>query len=106
MSRQILPVASRAQVVRAARRLIRRHWRQLLLTLALHGLVAVLGLVGPRLLGNLVEAIEHGTTRWTVDRTALTIAAYVVVQSVLMRFAIFASEGGPVPNGQPSSRPL
>jgi ABC-type multidrug transport system fused ATPase/permease subunit len=90
-ARQILPIASRAQVMLAARRLISRHRRQLALTLALHGLVAISGLVGPRLLGQLVEEIQRGTSRWTVDRTALTIAAFVVVQSVLMRFAIYSS---------------
>ncbi len=91
MARQILPVASKSQVYRAARLLFVRHRRQLAVTVLLHGLAAATGLVGPRLLGDLVEAIRHGTTRWTVDRTALAIAAFVVVQSVLMRFALYSS---------------
>jgi ABC-type multidrug transport system fused ATPase/permease subunit len=38
-----------------------------------------------------VEAVQHGTTRWTVDRIVVAIAAFVVVQAVLMRFAVYTS---------------
>jgi ABC-type multidrug transport system fused ATPase/permease subunit len=89
--RRILPVASGADVARYARRLVLRHPRQLAAALALHGLAAVTGLVAPRLLGNLVEAVQHGTSRWTVDKVALAIVAFVVAQSLLVRFAVYAS---------------
>src|SRR3954469_247948 len=89
--RTILPVADGKTVWRYARRVAARHPRQLAVTLALPGVAAATGLVAPRLLGDLVEAVHHGTTRWTVDRIALTIAAFVVVQAVLVRFAVFAS---------------
>jgi ABC-type multidrug transport system fused ATPase/permease subunit len=90
MSRQ-LPVADAREVRRYARALVRRHPRALASALGLHGLAAVAGLAAPRLLGNLVEAISKGTTALTVDRIALAIAGFVVVQSVLTRFAYLAS---------------
>jgi ABC-type multidrug transport system fused ATPase/permease subunit len=87
----ILPVADGRQVRAYARRLALRHPRALAAALGLHALAAVSGLAAPRLLGALVEAVGHGTTRWTVDRLAFAIAAFVVVQSVLIRFAVYAS---------------
>lgn len=84
-------MADAAQVRRYARTLMRRHPRTLAATLGLHALAAVAGLAAPRLLGDLVEAISRGTTTVTVDRIALAIAVFVVVQAVLVRFAQFAS---------------
>ncbi|MEV1288467.1 ABC transporter ATP-binding protein [Micromonospora sp. NPDC049679] len=86
-----LPVADAAQVRRYARALTRRHPRALAAALTLHALAAIAGLAAPRLLGDLVEAISHGTTTVTVDRIALAIAGFVVVQAVLVRFAHLAS---------------
>ncbi|WP_406105794.1 ABC transporter ATP-binding protein [Micromonospora globbae] len=86
-----LPVADAAQVRRYARTLVRRHPRALGAALGLHALAAAAGLVAPRLLGDLVEAISRGTSRMTVDRIALLIAGFVVVQAVLTRFAHLAS---------------
>jgi hypothetical protein len=37
------------------------------LAIGLHALTAIAGLAAPRLLGNLVEDVQHGTTQWTVD---------------------------------------
>ncbi len=86
-----LPVASAATVRRYARSLLRRHPRALGGALALHALAAVAGLVAPRLLGDLVEAIERGTAATTVDRVALLIVGFVVAQAVLTRVARLAS---------------
>jgi ABC-type multidrug transport system fused ATPase/permease subunit len=91
MTAGILPVAEARQVRAYARRLALRHPRALGTTLVLHGLAAASGLAAPRLLGGLVEAVQHGTTEWTVDRLALAIAVFVVVQSVLLRFAGYAA---------------
>ncbi|HET6211588.1 MAG TPA: ABC transporter ATP-binding protein [Micromonosporaceae bacterium] len=91
MARQMLPVADAAQVRRYARGLLRRHPRALAGALGLHGLAAIAGLAAPRLLGNLVESIARGTTTVTVDRIALAIGAFVVIQSALTRWAKFAS---------------
>ncbi|SCG56434.1 ABC transporter ATP-binding protein [Micromonospora inositola] len=86
-----LPVADADQVRRYARTLVRRHPRGLAGALGLHALAAAAGLVAPRLLGDLVEGISRGVSAVTVDRVALAIAAFVVVQSVLVRFAHLAS---------------
>ncbi|RZU78149.1 ABC-type multidrug transport system fused ATPase/permease subunit [Micromonospora kangleipakensis] len=86
-----LPVADADQVRRYARTLVRRHPRGLAGALGLHAVAAAAGLVAPRLLGDLVEGISHGVSAVTVDRVALAIAAFVVVQSVLVRFAHLAS---------------
>jgi ABC-type multidrug transport system fused ATPase/permease subunit len=54
-------------------------------------LAAVAGLVAPRLLGDLVEAIQQRDGIGTIDRLAATIAGFVVLQAVLVRFAVLAS---------------
>ncbi|MEU4782201.1 ABC transporter ATP-binding protein [Micromonospora sp. NPDC023633] len=86
-----LPVADGRQVRRYARTLVRRHPRALGVALGLHALAAAAGLVAPWLLGDLVEGISRGTSGVTVDRIALLIAGFVLVQSVLVRFAHLAS---------------
>ncbi|MFI7306166.1 ABC transporter ATP-binding protein [Micromonospora aurantiaca] len=86
-----LPVADIAQVRRYVRELIRRHPRRLAVALGLHALAAGAGLVAPRLLGDLVEGISQGISATTVDRVVAAIAAFVVVQAVLVRFAHLAS---------------
>ncbi len=53
----------------------------------LHALAAAAGLVGPALLGRLVQAVTDGTTRSYVDRIALVLAAFIVLQTVLTWFA-------------------
>ena len=89
--RTALPVADARQVRRYARGLMRRHPAALTGAIGLHVLAAVAGLAAPRLIGDLVEAIERGTTSVTIDRIALIIAGFVVVQAVLTRFAHIAS---------------
>ncbi|MFG1889904.1 ABC transporter ATP-binding protein [Micromonospora sp. NPDC049051] len=86
-----LPVADARQVRRYAHTLVRRHPRALGVALGLHALAAAAGLVAPWLLGDLVEGISRGTSGVTVDRVALLIAGFVLVQSVLVRFAHLAS---------------
>jgi ABC-type multidrug transport system fused ATPase/permease subunit len=88
---RMLPVATVAEVRRYALGLARRHPRGLLAALGLHGLAAVAGLVMPWLIGGLVQSIQHGATLSTVDKVALAIAGFVVVQSVLTRYAKLAS---------------
>ena len=89
--RQILPVASSADVRRYARSLARRHPRALLIALGLHALAAVSGLAAPRLIGGLVEDVQHGTTASKVNQVIIVIAVFVVVQSLLTRWARFRS---------------
>ncbi|GAA4224556.1 ABC transporter ATP-binding protein [Actinomadura meridiana] len=89
MSAEILPVATPAQVRAYARRLVVRHPRDLAGVLTLHALAAVTGLVTPRLLGALVEDVRDGHA--DIDTFGLAIAAFVIVQGVLIRFAYLAS---------------
>jgi len=89
--RQILPVADSAEVRRHARRLARRHPRDLLVTMGLHALAAVSGLAAPRLIGALVEDVQQGTTVGKVNQIMLVIAVFIVAQSLLTRWARFRS---------------
>ena len=88
---EILPVADGPQVRRYALRLLRRYPRQAYLALALHGSAALAALAGPRLLGDLVEQVERGTTLAQVDRIILILALFLVLQTVLTRYARYVS---------------
>ncbi len=89
--RQILPVADSAEVRHHARRLARRHPRALIITLGLHALAAVSGLAAPRLIGTLVEGVQRGTTAAKINQVIIVIAVFIVVQSLLTRWARFRS---------------
>jgi ABC-type multidrug transport system fused ATPase/permease subunit len=89
--RQILPVADSADVRRHARRLARRHPRELATTMVLHAMAAVSGLAAPRLIGGLVQDVQQGTTATKVNQVILVIAVFIVVQSLLTRWARFRS---------------
>ncbi|WP_350281039.1 ABC transporter ATP-binding protein [Kribbella sp. HUAS MG21] len=89
--RQILPVAGPAEIRQHARRLARRHPRALLIALLLHGLAAVSGLAAPRLIGDLVEDVQHGTTAAKVNLVIIVIAGFIVAQSLLTRWARYRS---------------
>ncbi|MEV6270241.1 ABC transporter ATP-binding protein [Kribbella sp. NPDC051936] len=89
--RQILPVAGSAEIRRHARRLARRHPRALLVALGLHGLAAVTGLAAPRLIGDLVEDVQNGTTAARVNLVIAVIAGFIVAQSLLTRWARYRS---------------
>jgi ABC-type multidrug transport system fused ATPase/permease subunit len=86
-----LPVASSTQVRQYARRLARRHPRAMATAFGLHAVAAVSGLAVPWLMGQLVEGIRGGTSAFTVDKAALAIVGFVLVQSVLSRYANLAS---------------
>ncbi len=60
--------------------------------LLLHVLAAVTALAAPRLLGNLVEAVEQGTTTGYVDRVLMVLAGFLVAQTVLTRYARYVSQ--------------
>ncbi len=89
--RQILPVAGSAEIRRNARRLARRHPRSLTIALVLHGLAAVSGLAAPRLIGNLVQDVQNGTTAAKVNLVIIVIAGFIVAQSLLTRWARYRS---------------
>jgi ABC-type multidrug transport system fused ATPase/permease subunit len=84
---RLLPIADTAQVRRYGIAVLRRHPRLLGNVFALYSVGAVAGLVGPRLLGGLVQSVQQGTTTSHVDAVAAELLAFVVVQSILIRFA-------------------
>ncbi|MEU0520001.1 ABC transporter ATP-binding protein [Streptosporangium sp. NPDC006007] len=90
MSRQILPVADRAQVRAYARGLTLKYPGALTVALGLHALAAVAGLAVPWLLGRLVQSVQDGSGA-DVTAVALGIAGFLVLQGVLVRFAVYAS---------------
>ncbi|MBF8192843.1 ABC transporter ATP-binding protein [Nonomuraea sp. K274] len=90
MAREILPVADRKQVRAYARRLTLKYPRRLAVALLLHGLAAGAGLVVPWQLGGLVEQVEYGA-EVNVLLVATVIGAFLLLQGLLMRYAVLAS---------------
>jgi ABC-type multidrug transport system fused ATPase/permease subunit len=86
-----LPVADGRSVRRYALGLFRAHPRLIWTALALQGLAALTGLAGPRLLGDLVQDVQDGTTAAHIDHVVIALAAFLVAQTVLTRYARFAS---------------
>ncbi|WP_339131649.1 ABC transporter ATP-binding protein [Streptomyces sp. f51] len=84
-----LPVAGPAEVRRAAARLIRADGRMFAAVLALNALAAGAGLVGPWLLGRMIDDVRGGAGVAAVDGPALVIVAAALVQLLLSRWAGF-----------------
>jgi ABC-type multidrug transport system fused ATPase/permease subunit len=87
-----LPIADSRSLRRYVRRLARRHPRLLWSALALHIAAALAGLAAPRLIGDLVQAVDQGTTVGHVDRIILVLAGFLVVQTILTRYARLTSQ--------------
>ncbi|MCD4535755.1 ABC transporter ATP-binding protein/permease [Nocardioides sp. cx-169] len=87
-----LPVAGVGVMRRYVRALVRRHPRLVWGALSLHVLAAAAALAAPRLLGDLVEAVEQGTTVGHVDRVVALLAGFLILQTVLTRFARYVSQ--------------
>ena len=87
----VLPVAEGRKVRRYVGTLVRRYPRMIWGAAALHVAAALAALAAPRLLGNLVEAVERGTTVAAVDRTILLLAGFLLLQTVLTRYARYLS---------------
>ena len=87
-----LPIADTRAMRGYVRSLARRHPRLLGSVLLLHGLAALAALAAPRLLGDLVEAVERGTSTAHVDRTIALLAGFLVLQTVLTRYARYVSQ--------------
>ncbi|MEO5575567.1 MAG: ABC transporter ATP-binding protein [Gaiellaceae bacterium] len=82
-----LPIAAGPEVRQNAAVLLRRYRGGLAIVLGLHALAAVAGLIGPFLLGRLVESVKQGTTTAEVDRVIAILAVSVLAQTVLTWFA-------------------
>jgi ATP-binding cassette subfamily C protein len=84
-----LPVAGRADVRRAAVRLIRADGRVFAAVLGLNALAATAGLVGPWLLGRMIDDVRSGGGVEVVDGPALVILVSALAQLLLARWARF-----------------
>ncbi|MEE4545135.1 ABC transporter ATP-binding protein [Streptomyces sp. V4-01] len=82
-----LPVAAPDAVRRAALRLVGADRRAFAAMLALNALAAGAGLVGPWLVGRIVDRVQSGGGTGTVDRLALGILVCTVAQIMLSRYA-------------------
>ncbi|MET9257875.1 ABC transporter ATP-binding protein [Streptomyces sp. NPDC003717] len=85
-----LPVAGRAEVRRAAGRLVRADGRAFALVLALNALAALFGLAGPWLLGRIVDEVRAGGGAGAVDRLAFGILLCALAQLLLARWGRYA----------------
>jgi len=77
----LLPVADGAALRAHARALARRNRRALAGVVMLHAFAAATGLVGPVLLGRLVEAVGNGTTESYVDTVVVVLAGFMILQT-------------------------
>jgi ABC-type multidrug transport system fused ATPase/permease subunit len=82
-----LPVASDATSRAYVREVMLRHRRIFAVVIGLHAVAAIAGLVGPWVLGNLVEQLSAGTAADVVDRAALVFLVALVVQTVFTRLS-------------------
>jgi ABC-type multidrug transport system fused ATPase/permease subunit len=82
-----LPLAATAEVRAWVVRTARANRRGFGGVIALFGLATVTGLLGPQLLGYLVDAVRAGTTAVTVDLLALAFVAILLVQATFKRAA-------------------
>ena len=87
----LLPIAGKAEMRHQAAELAGRHRRAMLGVLVLHGFAAATGLVGPPLLGSLVQGLQTGIDTVQIDRVVLILAVFLVAQTVLTFFARRAS---------------
>ncbi|WP_405552673.1 ABC transporter ATP-binding protein [Streptomyces sp. NBC_01171] len=86
-----LPVADRGTVRRAAARLVRADGRAFAAALALNALAAGAGIVGPWLVGRIVDEVRAGRGAGAVDRLALWILLCALAQLVLARWARYVA---------------
>ncbi|MGW2467313.1 ABC transporter ATP-binding protein [Streptomyces bauhiniae] len=86
-----LPVADRGTVRRAAARLVRADGRAFAAVLALNALAAGAGIVGPWLVGRIVDDVRAGRGVGAVDRLALWILLCALAQLVLARWARYVA---------------
>lgn len=90
MTAEILPVAGGRQVWAHARRVLAVRRREFVLVIALYTAATLAGLVPPRLLGEIVTGVQHGTPAGSIDLLAVSIAVALIIQSVLIRFGALA----------------
>ncbi|TXS49605.1 ABC transporter ATP-binding protein [Streptomyces sp. OR43] len=80
-----LPVGTPTTVRTYVRELMRRHRRPFVVVTALNCVAVVASIVGPYLLGGLVEDLSDGVTDLHLQRTAAVFALALVIQTVVTR---------------------
>lgn len=91
MNARDLPVADSAAVLRQVRGLAKEQRGLLSWTVFLYGLATVAGLTGPYLVGEIVQSVESGTTAGHLDWIVAILAMFLLVQTLLTRFAFRAA---------------
>lgn len=92
-ARRSLPIATRQTVTGHVRVLLRSHRRPLAVVLVLHGLAALVGLVGPWVVGQVVEEVtragrgDASANLGRIDVLIGILVAAILAQSVLTWFA-------------------
>ncbi|WP_258349302.1 ABC transporter ATP-binding protein [Saccharopolyspora gregorii] len=87
-TRTPLPIADTAQVRTWVRRVLRANAAAVTSVLLLFALALLAALVGPRLLGLLVDSVTAGTTTARVDLIALALLGVLSVEALLQRAAM------------------
>ncbi|MFI6609984.1 ABC transporter ATP-binding protein [Streptomyces sp. NPDC050507] len=80
-----LPVGTPTTVRTYVRELMRRHRRPFVVVTALNCVAVVSSIVGPYLLGGLVEDLSDGVADLHLERTAAVFAVALVIQTVVTR---------------------
>ncbi|WP_299537103.1 ABC transporter ATP-binding protein [uncultured Streptomyces sp.] len=80
-----LPVGSTPTVRAYVRDLLRRHRKPFLLLVAANAIAVTASIVGPYLLGGLVEDLAEGAADLHLERTAAIFAVALVIQTVFTR---------------------
>lgn len=80
-----LPVGTPTTVRTYVRELMRRHRRPFIVVTALNSVAVISSIVGPYLLGGLVEDLSNGVTDLHLERTAAVFALALVIQTVVTR---------------------
>ena len=83
----LLPIATTPEMRKQALALAGRHRRAMIGVVLLHALAAGAGLVGPPLLGSLVQGLQTGIDTEEIDRVVLLLAVFLVAQTILTFFA-------------------
>jgi ABC-type multidrug transport system fused ATPase/permease subunit len=92
MNGGMLPIADRASVRAYSLRVAGRHRRALAMVVGLASLTTVAGLVGPRLLGTIVQDVRSGTTTGRIDLLTGLLVLAICVQAVLSRYSYLAGK--------------
>ena len=88
----MLPVADTAAVRAYSRDIGRRYRGQLVAVVLLASLATVAGLFGPRLLGEIVQDVQSGTTFGHINVLTVLLVGAICVQTVLNRYAYMAGK--------------